>query len=377
MNWPTVKLGEVIEEAKPGFASGSKEESGSGIAQVRMNNVTRDGALVWNDVRRVPTPKNVDKLLLTTGDVLFNSTNSPNLVGKSALFSGFGEPLTFSNHFLRLRPRSDVLDGSFLARCLVDEFQRGTFEGLCKRWVNQAAVSREDLFALEIPLPPLSEQKRLAAILDCADATRRLRRESLARLDELAQSLFIELFGDPATNPKSWALVQLTEVCNPKQWPTLAVSELSGKGFPVYGANGLIGYHDIYNHEISTVLITCRGATCGTINVCPPKSYVTGNAMALDDPQEDKITPSFLEWFLRLKGLNSVISGSAQPQITRQGLSSVKIPLPPLALQQKFAEQIAELEAIKVRARTSLLELDALFASLQARAFAGELSSAA
>jgi type I restriction enzyme S subunit len=80
--------------------------------------------------------------------------------------------------------------------------------------------------------------------------------------------------------------VLLTEICNPKQWKTITSSELEDEGFPVFGANGVIGYYHNYNHEEATILITCRGATCGTLNICSQKSYVTGNAMALDDLDE-------------------------------------------------------------------------------------------
>ena len=59
----------------------------------------------------------------------------------------------------------------------------------------------------------------------------------------------------------------LCELCNPKQWKTVSTSELTSTGYPVYGANGVIGYYSNYNHEKETLLITCRGATCGTLNI--------------------------------------------------------------------------------------------------------------
>ena len=81
----------------------------------------------------------------------------------------------------------------------------------------------------------------------------------------------------------SWPVVSLFNFCNPKQWPTIPQTAFVEQGYTVYGANGKIGFYTEFNHEKPTVLITCRGATCGTINVCEPKSYVTGNAMALDE----------------------------------------------------------------------------------------------
>lgn len=113
--------------------------------------------------------------------------------------------------------------------------------------------------------------------------------------------------------------VKLTEICTPKQWKTIPANELLDEGYPVYGANGIIGYYDKYNHENPVVTITCRGATCGTVNITEPKSYITGNAMCLDNVRPD-ILLEYLYYCLLHYDFSNVISGSAQPQITRQGL---------------------------------------------------------
>ena len=81
--------------------------------------------------------------------------------------------------------------------------------------------------------------------------------------------------------------IKLTDICNPKQWKTIPTSELLENGYPVYGANGIIGYYSEYNHKNPVITVTCRGATCGTINITVPKSYVTGNAMCFDDMRSD------------------------------------------------------------------------------------------
>ncbi len=73
--------------------------------------------------------------------------------------------------------------------------------------------------------------------------------------------------------------VNLVDVCKPKQWKTISANQLKNAGYPVYGANGKIGYYSEYTHEFPTILITCRGATCGTVNICDAKSYVNGNAI--------------------------------------------------------------------------------------------------
>ena len=162
----------------------------------------------------------------------------------------------------------------------------------------------------------------------------------------------------------SWPVVSLFDFCNPKQWPTIPQSAFVEDGYPVYGANGKIGFYTDFNHAKPTVLITCRGATCGTINVCEPKSYVTGNAMALDDLDESKCRSEYLVYALRSGSLAQAISGTAQPQITRQSLTAISIPLPPLAEQQRIAEVLDRAEALRAKRRNALAQLDSLTQSL-------------
>ena len=140
--------------------------------------------------------------------------------------------------------------------------------------------------------------------------------------------------------------MKLIDVCNPKQWKTISASELVEDGYPVFGANGIIGYFSDYNHEKPTLCITCRGATCGTVNKSLPYSYITGNSMALDDLDESVITIDFLYYFLKYRGFDDVITGSAQPQITRQSLSKIFIPEIDLNIQKNITQIIKSLEQL-------------------------------
>ena len=135
-----------------------------------------------------------------------------------------------------------------------------------------------------------------------------------------------------------WPLISLMEICRPKQWPTIPKTKMGTSGYPIFGANGQIGYYSEYNHEQPTILVTCRGATCGSVNVCKPKSYVTGNAMALDDLDENRVGLEFLTYALKCADFNYVITGVAQPQVIRQSLTRLQIPLPPIAEQNGLRE---------------------------------------
>ncbi|MDP9223730.1 MAG: restriction endonuclease subunit S, partial [Actinomycetota bacterium] len=154
--------------------------------------------------------------------------------------------------------------------------------------------------------------------------------------------------------------MSLYNICNPKQWPTIPQTAFVDEGYPVYGANGKIGCYTAFNHEKPTVLITCRGATCGTINVCEPTSYVTGNSMALDNLDESRVTLRFLVYALRHRGLVKAITGTAQPQITRESLTAISIPLPSLPEQRRITQILDWVEALRVRRRATLAQLDSL-----------------
>jgi len=155
----------------------------------------------------------------------------------------------------------------------------------------------------------------------------------------------------------------LNEICSPKQWKTISSNKLLKSGYPVYGANGKIGFYSKYTHSEPTILITCRGATCGTINVCEPQSYVNGNAMALDK-LSPKVSLEYLKYILIARGLDDVISGSAQPQITRTNLNRIKIPLPPLVAQKRIAEILDNAAALRDKIKALLKEYDQLAQSI-------------
>ena len=143
-----------------------------------------------------------------------------------------------------------------------------------------------------------------------------------------------------------WTTKMLPELCRPKQWPTLAKKDFAPTGYPVYGANGKIGFAAHFTHERPTILIGCRGS-CGTIHVSEAMSYANGNAMALDDLDTSQIRLPWLAHFLLYRGFSDVVTGTSQPQITQQGLARVEVPVPPLPEQDRIVELIDEADALR------------------------------
>ena len=158
--------------------------------------------------------------------------------------------------------------------------------------------------------------------------------------------------------------IKLVEICNPKQWKTVSSKELIENGkYPVYGANGIIGYYNNYNHENETVLITCRGATCGNVHISTKKSYINGNAMALDDLNEEICIKKYLYYYLKNYNMINVISGSAQPQITIQGLKKIIVKLYKLDNQKKIVSILDKVQEIIDLRKKQIEELDELIKS--------------
>ena len=151
----------------------------------------------------------------------------------------------------------------------------------------------------------------------------------------------------------------LCEICLPKQWKTISTDMLTDEGYPVYGANGVIGFYSEYNHKEPTLLITCRGATCGTLNICEPYSYVNGNAMALDN-LTGEVDIKYLYYFLLNRGFDDVITGSAQPQIVRQSLQKVSVTYPDLEKQAEIVSTLEKISMLITMRKEQLAQLDEL-----------------
>ncbi len=168
----------------------------------------------------------------------------------------------------------------------------------------------------------------------------------LVKKEKIAQSgdynLSSDRYKETVVYRGKWDFVELGEVCEIYQPKTISQKEMIENGkYLVFGANGVIGRYNNYNHENEEVLITCRGATCGTLNISKPKSWITGNAMVVT-PKNKVIDKKYLFYLLKHSNLTPIISGAAQPQITRQSLIPFKIPLPPLEIQEQI---VAELES--------------------------------
>ena len=247
-----------------------------------------------------------------------------------------------------------------------------------------------EVFKIQIPLPPLTEQRRIAAILDAADALRAKRRESLVHLDTLLQSTFLDMFGDPVTNPMGWEQMPFTDVCDIQGGTQPPKSEWISD--PREGYVRMLQIRDFTQPDRPKVeyvkdrkslkkcteddiLIGRYGASVGKILEGLCGAYNVAIAKCLWD--QDRIARAYLLTWLRSqhfqKSVTSFGGRAAQAGFNKTDLGELQMSLPPLGLQHRFAAIVDSVEQQKAAQRAHLDALDTLFASLQSRAFRGDL----
>jgi type I restriction enzyme, S subunit len=153
----------LIIDVQTGFACGKNTRDGKGIPHLRPMNVTEKGQIDLNDLKFVPESEcSKPERFVNNGDVIFNNTNSPALVGKTAYYN-LPEPRAFSNHMTRLRCNKDIIDPVFCAMILHQKWREGYFKSVCNNHVSQSSISRQVLLDTPILLPPLAEQQSIVA----------------------------------------------------------------------------------------------------------------------------------------------------------------------------------------------------------------------
>ena len=330
--------------------------------------------------------------LLETDDVLV-ATVRPNLNGV-ALVNGAHHGMTASTGYCVLRPDKDQLDPRFLFHWV----KTGAF---VQRMIDVAtgasypAVSDAKVKASKIPLPPLAKQKRIAGNLDAADALRAKRREALAQIDTLLESSFLDMFGDPVTNPMGWEKPRLEDVCKkvidcPHSTPRwtgsgvvcLRTSNL-GKGEWNWADTRFVTEEDYTERTrrsevLPNDIILSREGTVGVLalvdegmRLCMGQRLVQ---LRVNDSQLDpRFLLNLLQHNLAPERLSRLMAGSTSKHLNVKELRKLPVLLPRLDIQHRFSAIAESVEQQKTRQRAHLAELDTLFASLQSRAFRGDL----
>ncbi len=386
--WPIVALRDVAEIERDIIEASAIE---NGTLYVGLENIQRGGDFIG--VRPVDTGELASSKFAFSPKHLLYGKLRPYLAKIARpQFSGI-----CSTDILPVLP-GPKLDRNYLAHFLLTP-NMVALASSRTTGANLPRLSPRALEDLKVPLPPLPEQRRIAEVLDRAEALRVKRRAALAQLDTLTQAIFIDMFGDPATNPKGWPTKPLGDVMSEVyRYPTYYDITYEEDGVPeirgeLLQEDGSIVTDRSRLRYISpqtsarfprTVLaegdlvMSVRG-TIGKIGLVPSTlagANMTANLIRMA-PDRALLDPTFAWHFTQthwFKGqLANACSSTTILTIKAPDLKRLAIPLPPLALQQLFVRRISAVGKLKATYCNSMTELDALFASLQHRAFRGEL----
>lgn len=396
MRFNVVRAGDIAEQIR-GVSYGKNDAISSSRAGylpvLRAGNITDEG-LIFNDLVFVPEGKVSEKQKIQKGDVVFAaSSGSLDVVGKAApalvdYVGGFGA-------FCKvMRPNPKQVDPAYFANFFKTTEYRRKISTLAAG-ANINNLRNEHLDDMLIPLPPLPEQRRIAAILDQTDALRAKRREALAQLDSLTQSIFVEMFGDPVKNTKSWPILPFGKVCDTRLGKMLDQKQQTGKHLRKYLRNANVQWFrfdltDVFEMDFDDDARSIFRLRAGDLLICeggePGRAAIWRDeitqcyyqkALHRGRPVADKVTAEYLVWllwfFAHRGGLGDHVTSATIAHLTGEKLKAMSIPVPPIDLQNEFAERLMFVDKIKSRLTESLDNFNALFASLQHRAFRGEL----
>jgi type I restriction enzyme, S subunit len=304
---------------------------------------------------------------------------------------GFG-----STEFHVVRPRAGRSDARYLVHFLRQDSIRRQGESRMTGSAGQRRVPEHFLAGLNVPVPSLPEQRRIAEILDKADTLRAKRRAALAQLDTLTQSIFLDMFGDPVTNPKGWPTESLAAACRSYSGgtPSKAISSFWIGELPWFTPKDL-KQDDLFDSQdhispsvISssslkvlpkdTVAIVVRGmilAHSFPVAVLRVPSTINQDLKAL--LPDEGLEPQFLAHSIRAQreiALQYVSeAGHGTKRLDAQGLAKLRIARVSIDVQREFVAKVAVAQRLRTECRRSLVQMDSLFTSLQHRAFRGEL----
>ena len=229
-------------------------------------------------------------------------------------------------------------------------------------------ISRKNLEGILIPIPPKPTQLAIVAELDKINELIQLKKEQLKDYDQLAQSIFYEMFGDPVENEKGWEVKKLGEISKnyDSQRKPITASDREAGIIPYYGASGIVDYVKDYIFNDNYLLISEDGANlvARTTPIAFPisgKTWVNNHAHILKFTSI--ATQLYVQALINIINIEKYITGAVQPKLTKAKLNSIPVPLPPLPLQQQFAARIEAIERQKQQVSETIKDLETLLAS--------------
>jgi type I restriction enzyme S subunit len=385
--WDLVALGDIFEIARGGSPRPIDDyitDDPDGINWIMIGDASEESKYISRAKKRIRQEGVRRSRMVHPGDFLLTNSMS---FGKPYILRTSG---CIHDGWLVLSKKVEEIDSDFFyhllrSQVIYTEFAR-LAAGATVKNLNIELVSR-----VKVRLPPLSEQRRIAEVLDRAEALRAKRRGALAEFDGLTRAVFSEMFGDPANNHHRWLVAKLGDVARTTSGGT------PGRGVPEYFGGPIPWVKSGELHQetvtITEETLTVRGVAESSAKVMPPGTVLvamygatvgavatlgiaaaTNQAVCCIQPSRE-LEPVYLVHLLKhlTPSLLAKRVGGAQPNLSQELLRNMHIVVPPHDAQHEFSKRIRAINRLKASQRASLAEMDSLFASLQHRAFRGEL----
>ncbi len=391
-------MGSISNNDGTGIIRSANEQYGNAeYYYFKMNNIGNfDGKCDFSDMSMInASEEEYYKYRLKEGDFLFNTRNSVELVGKSAVIHNLPcDNILYNNNLLKISFGNGI-DADYISYYFISSFGRNALRRFVTSTTNVAAIYQRQIITLLLPIPPTDEQRRivkkldaLLAYIDIIDELQQQYESDLAVLkgkiidagirgklteqlseDGDAETLYAEILDQkaklikekkikkekplpdieadeiPFGIPKNWKWVRLGELIRISSGTGLTSSQMGDGDIPVYGGNGIAGYHNesLVNEE--TIVIGRVGFYCGSVHVTPAKAWVTDNAFITQYPKEF-IDRDFLVYALKYMDLRQNTNGAAQPVVSGKKIYPLAFALPPLAEQKRISKKIDEVVSV-------------------------------
>lgn len=374
-NWEKVKLKKYIEivrgvNYKSNEVYDYKNDNTTGI--LRANNISNNGMFNFEKIIYVDNKNIKNEQMIKNGDIVIAmSSGSKNLVGKAAQAK---QNLNFAFGAFCSVVRPKNINSDFLGFYFLTDYYRNKISEL-STGININNLRKDYIENLDImvPLDP-KEQEKIVQVLDPMSNIIRLREKCISHAQDLIPALFQEMFGDVIQNKKNINKIKLGKIFILSSGKFLPAKEMDETGiYPVFGGNGINGYHNEYLFDEPKLCIGRVGVKCGCVHLTKPKSWITDNALYINKLLKP-INIIYLKEALTQINLNQYAKRAAQPVISQSTIYNQYILEPPIELQEQFAQKAIEIESYIKEQRDELKNARLMFQSLLHHAFTGELT---
>lgn len=273
-----------------------------------------------------------------------------------------------STELFVFRGKKGITDNDFVYYFLKQSYIRNLAANSMTGASGRQRADLKFIKKIKFDLPSLPIQQKIASILSSYDRLIENNTRRIRLLEQMAENLYKEWFvrfrfpeheNVEMVNglPKGWKVKRYEEELNIRYGKGLSTEQLKEEGYPVFGSNGQIGFYDSYMYEDPQILISCRGASSGIVNISLPKSFITSNSLICERTEKTESLYEYLKYYFLNNNLVQYQTGSAQPQITINNIVKLKLLVPELKVQRSFSEKIRviDMEIYNIQSQIQLL----------------------